>query len=47
MSGGKNAAALLIASSLFWSVAACAAEYTLDFTSGVAHDAEAPVLRWF
>ncbi len=45
MSGGKNAAALLIASSLFWSVAACAAEYTLDFTSGVAHDAEAPVLR--
>ena len=45
MSGGKNAAALLIASSLFWSVAACAAEYTLDFTCGVAHDAEAPVLR--
>ncbi len=45
MSGGKNAAVLLIASSLFWSVVSCAAEYTLDFTCGVAHDAEAPVLR--
>ncbi len=45
MSGGKNATVLLIALSLFWSVAVCAAEYTLDFSSGVAHDAEAPVLR--